>query len=942
MGSLTQTGRELELTITPVSGEISADVLCLTEFDATEALSELFRYELTCISDEPTLVDRTKILGASATVRMATPPDSEFSVVAVSLKNNGFGCGIRQQTTPGDHHEYVLDVVPWLWMLGRRTNCRIFQNRTVLEILDDVFADHGAIVNRGNDSLTGTYEPREYCVQYRETDLAFVERLLADEGIHYYFEHGETEHKLILRDDSTAADEVPHRETVSYKPGFDASITGPVVGEIAWHERIRSSRLTLRDYNFERSGQNTEVSQAVKGDEEVAAHELYDYPGGYAVTPASSGGTDPDRALGLAVAETRFEHELAQAVLARGRSTCREFLPGYRFELDDYLHHPHTDLLLTAVVHSAKEDYGRLSRPFRYRNEFRAIPRETPYRPTSASRKPIVEGLQTATVTGPDGQIVHTDKYGRVQVRFHWDRGDRARDAEKHPDYYVQGEGTRDGSGDKLASCWLRVSMGRAGAGWGEVSLPHIGHEVLVDFLEGDPDRPIIVGRVYNEAHMPPTVVDGKSLSSDGNEVHTIFEDHVGNRIVFNAEPGDEHIHIESHGSAMRIGGGLAGGSTIETLQAEDAADDTDDRALAQRVTELETDVGDETDTTKGTLVDRVAELEMAQKYDFNWGAVTELTVGTKTDLVCGNTLEGRAGFQFDGFLGAAVQVFVGTAFDFTFASKLEVEVSTVMDFGLATRIGFTKGPDIKYGGDTLAVTSKEAMYLDSDEKITLIGADNNRSKMIMESTGMTLDVGSDTTERVYAGREWVLFGALYPFLITAAAGVASLVGGAGGAAGTYVHGSNNQAWREWAKGIGGGASGIAGIVAGAAGLIAPIFTAFKGLKEPTATDRTNYARLELKKKSDTAGSAKLTAFTVTPAIPAQLGVPALAAQPERSEEDTSITLDGVVTMESKNSDIALKCPKGDLKITAKSIQLAKTTLNDDGSVNTPDFQVLH
>jgi len=456
----TQHGSFVELT-----SPLGPNVLVLESLRGSEALSRPFWYRLEMISENRS-VDFSKIVGKAVKITIDLPDLVEKRYIHGIISR----FGLRRKDRTYTH--YYAEVVPWLWRLGRMADCRIFQEKTAPEIIKQVFSDRGE--NDFRDELEGEFPELPYCVQYRERDLDFVQRLMQEFGIAYFFEHDKDKHVLVLANSPKAYKPVNGQETIRYKedpkavrPGIEASY----VTALQAAQRLQSGKITLKDYNFEAPVQpmasSVPTNISVGGND---AYEIYDYPGRYP-------GKHPDAAGGEFLARLRMEERETMHFRIKGQSTCRAFMPGFKFELiDHYRPDLNQEYLLTRVNHKAQAgelDGGEMQ----YTNRFIAIPGRRPYRPAPRSRKPIVEGPQTAKVVGPPNEEIYTDKYGRVKVQFHWDR---------------------KGESNEKSSCWVRVSQLWAGKNYGAIFIPRIGQEVIVDFLEGDPDRPIITGRVYN------------------------------------------------------------------------------------------------------------------------------------------------------------------------------------------------------------------------------------------------------------------------------------------------------------------------------------------------------------------------------------------------------------------------------------------------------------
>jgi type VI secretion system secreted protein VgrG len=405
--------------------------------------------------------------------------------------------------------------VPWLWFLTRTADCRIFQNMTVPDIIMKIFTD--LEFSDFKNLLQGNFEPREYCVQYRETDFNFVARLMEQYGIFYFFMHEKDKHTLVLANSPSAHQSCPGQAKARVE--YSAGVMEEEDVITHWHieQELRPGGYALTDYNFETPSTSLAVNVAstvnVGGN---GKYEIYDYPGEYL-----------KKAQGESLVKLRMEEEEVPHMVLSGASTCRAFTSGYRFDLlEHYRQDMNKSYVLTEVQHvaSAGESYATevdSGAGESYSNHFTCIPHRVLYRPPRITPRPVVQGPQTAVVVGKVGEEIWTDKYGRVKVQFHWDR---------------------EGKANENSSCWIRVSQNWAGKRWGAMFIPRIGQEVIVDFLEGDPDQPIITGRVYNAEEMPPyelpteqTKSTIKTLSSKGgggfNEVR--FEDKKGEEQLF-------------------------------------------------------------------------------------------------------------------------------------------------------------------------------------------------------------------------------------------------------------------------------------------------------------------------------------------------------------------------------------------------------------------------
>ena len=443
------------------------DVLLFHGMSAREEMSRLFEYQLDLLSakDDLKLDD---ILGKNVTVRFALPDDQ-------TRHFNGHVTRFSQGGRYGRYHRYIATVRPWLWFLTRTADCRIFQEMKVPDIIKAVFADHPSADFKLE--LTGTYRKWTYCVQYRETDFNFVSRLMEQEGIGYYFRHTDGHNTLVLTDSTSKHTPTPGYEKLSYVAPSEQ--VKPDLEHIhAWDfgREIQPGVFVHDDYDFERPSVELKTSKTLPRGYKPSDSEVYDYPGEYV-----------QRGDGEQYASIRIDEMGSQFELAHAATNARGLAVGSLLTLED---HPREDqnreYLITAANYDLSfENYEALPEGggTSYQCSFEAMPSSQQFRPERLTPKPFVQGPQTAVVVGPGGEEIYTDKYGRVKVQFRWDRR---------------------GKKDENSSCWIRVSHPWAGKGWGSVATPRIGQEVIVDFLEGDPDQPIITGRVYNAEQTPP------------------------------------------------------------------------------------------------------------------------------------------------------------------------------------------------------------------------------------------------------------------------------------------------------------------------------------------------------------------------------------------------------------------------------------------------------
>lgn len=464
------------LAIGTVLGE---DALLIKTFSLTEHLGRLFQIEAELRSDNRE-IKFEDIVGTDATVRLELPDGKGTRYF------NGCVSRFVQIEHRGSYAVYEATLVPWVWFLTRTADCRIFQKKKVPDIIEDVFKGHG--FSDYKLKLTGTYREWEYCVQYRETDFNFISRLMEQEGIYYYFEHTDGAHTLVLADSPSAHEAYEGYGTMTYRPpATEREEHAETITEWVIEKEIQPGQYALNDFNFTTPKTSLLANANISRQHQAADYEIYDYPGEY-----------EQRTEGEGYAKMRIQELQIQFETLRAHATVRGVSTGCKFTLQG---NPREDqnrdyLITSASYHIKAGEYetGRREEEEFYECDFIAVPidQKCPYRPERLTPKPFIQGPQTAIVVGPKGDEIHTEDNARVKVQFHWDRY---------------------GKFDENSSCWIRVSQPWAGKSWGSMATPRIGQEVIVEFLEGDPDRPIITGRVYN-ADQPPPYASGKGVVS--------------------------------------------------------------------------------------------------------------------------------------------------------------------------------------------------------------------------------------------------------------------------------------------------------------------------------------------------------------------------------------------------------------------------------------------
>ena len=499
-----------------MSTPLGADVLIPTRISGQEKLSGLYSIKVDCFSTQ-TSIAPADLLGqhASTTVARSDGKTRVFSGIVRSVAS-----GPMLSAT---HRAYQIELVPPLWLLTRTSDCRVFQSQTAMDIVEAVLKEGG--ITGYKKKTSGTFPKRDCCVQFNETDFDFVSRLFEESGVFYYFEHDAAATTMVMGDATTAWADCADAEVI-FRVVEDP--TGDVVTDWQDARRFVTGKWSLRDYDFENPDTDLTVTEStVLTVSSFKTWERFEYPGRYTV-----------KADGTADAKLRMAADEAGWAGVVGQGAVRGFTPGAKFKLS---RHPVAaeagkSFVVTEVTHDASDpthfSRNTKERPS-YRNSFGCLPDTVLFRPPRATPKPRMGGPQTALVVGPSGEEIHCDKYGRIRVQFRWDRL---------------------GKKDDTAFCWVRLAQPMAGAKWGHYAIPRVGMEVLVDFLDGDPDRPVVVACLTNTTNMPPydlpadrTKSGIKTRSSPKGDA-TMF-----NELRFEDKKGSEEVFIHAQKDFKRV-----------------------------------------------------------------------------------------------------------------------------------------------------------------------------------------------------------------------------------------------------------------------------------------------------------------------------------------------------------------------------------------------------
>jgi len=469
---------------------LADDELLLDAFQASEGMSRLFACTLTMRASSGTLV-AGDLIGTSVTAILQRPDkDARFF--------NGIVSRFTYLGSDRDFATYTLELVPRLWLLTLGRDRVIYQNLSTPEILQQVLAAFDVSFEA---QLQGTYAKREYCVRYDETAFDFVSRLMEEEGIFYFFRFAEDTHTLVLADDKSAYAPCPHAETLLVRSGEQHFAHAHAVTRFESEARLVTKSHTVDDYDFLKPA----TSLLAKREADSGRGADYEYPSRAAPTGAD------------ARARIRLEAHQASSQSGRGDSHCHYLTPGTTFTLAE---HPRADLnashVVFAVHHHAANEH--------YRNSFETLPPNTPFRPPRLTPRPVVAGSHTARVVGPGTEEIWTDEHGRIKVQFPWDRA---------------------GKLDDKSSCWMRVSQMWAGEGWGALFIPRVGQEVVVSYVDGDPDRPLVSGSVYNGTHATPVGLPGASTQSTILS-HSTPGGAAGNELRFEDKKDAEELYMHA------------------------------------------------------------------------------------------------------------------------------------------------------------------------------------------------------------------------------------------------------------------------------------------------------------------------------------------------------------------------------------------------------------
>ena len=657
--ALTQKNRQIQ-----VATPLAPDELLIYRMEAAEELGRLFEFTIDLLSENDSIA-LDDLLGQKMTVEVDLSEGEKRYF-------DGFVSQFTQVGTLAYFSHYRAVLHPWLWFLTRTSDCRIYQQMKVPDIVKEIFRDHS--FTDFEDKLNNSYREWEYCVQYRETDFNFVSRLLEQEGIYYYFRHEAGKHTLVLCDDYSSHGSVKGYEEIPFYPPSQhgSSRWRDYVYDWKLTKSVQPGRYAHNDYDFTKPKADLHTNAPLPRRYDHADYEIYDYPGEYL-----------ESAEGESYARSRIAEIQTGYEVLSGGANARGVAAGALFSLSEHARgDQNREYLVTRALHLLNSDafgsVAELAQEPVYDCEFFAIDSRESFRSARITPKPLVQGPQTAVVVGKSGEEIYTDEYGRVKLQFHWDRY---------------------GGSDQDSSCWVRVAQVWSGKNWGAMHIPRIGQEVIVDFLEGDPDRPIITGRVYNADQMPPyglpankTQSGIKSRSSKGGTGDNF------NEIRFEDKKGEEQVYVHAEKNQDN---GVENDET--TSVGHDRTEDVgNDETISIGHDRTETVGNNETITigvnrteSVGSNEDITIGVNRTEKVGSNEtiaiGSNRSVTIGSnKTETIAINKAE-TIGAAKELTIGAAYQVSVGAAMNETVGASKSMQVGA----NLSEDIGANKSVDV-------------------------------------------------------------------------------------------------------------------------------------------------------------------------------------------------------------------------------------------------------
>lgn len=619
------------------------DALLFRRMRGREELGRLPEYHVELMRAQSLApIAATDLLGTQATVKLLRAHD-QFRYI------NGWITAVDLGGAVGRFDIYRVELRPWLWHLTLGADCRIFQDKNVVQIIEAVFADYSS-ANVDATKLTGMARTRPYCVQYRESDFNFISRLMEEDGIWYYFSHVDGQHTMILCNGANAHLALPEGSLAwSHVQGDDQS-REDIITRWRYKQQLRSLKFTHDDFDHEAPATSLlKAEQRTVGYPKPSDLEIYDWPGSYAYPGDAKNATQGAALAKLVVSRFETGHLVASAV-----TPCRSIAAGRTFKFSD---HPQNAgaYLVTGVVFeidTGDEEATQAARGFGFSAHMQLVPQAAPYANEALTPKPIVRGPQTAVVVGPAGDEIHVDRLGRVKVHFRWDRV---------------------GPMNERSTCFVRVAAPWASKGYGMIATPRIGDEVVVSFLEGNPDRPLITGSVYNGDNLPAyalpaqaTVSGIRSRSSKGGAAANF------NELRFDDKTGSEYVWLQAEKDFHRLVKHDATDEVVRNNQVEIGKNHT-------------ASVGEAYDLKIG----KTAKVEVGTDTSATVGGDLNAAVTGTMGLKVGSGLDVKGGSTIAVTSGAAMDIDAGASLTITSAGSVHIKATSgvVIDGGVSLTI---------------------------------------------------------------------------------------------------------------------------------------------------------------------------------------------------------------------------------------------------------------
>jgi type VI secretion system secreted protein VgrG len=651
---------------------VAGNEMLVAEFTLTESISAPFEATIGLAAEDEIPFD--DVVGKPALLTLESGDETRYVHGIVEyFTHNGMD---------GRFYLYLARIVPQIKLLDLEQDCRIFQEKSVPDIVEEVLSESGITSDLLDIRLQGNHPARGYCVQYRETDLNFVSRLLEEEGIFYFFEHTDEKHVMVLGDGTVNYQPIAGESKVIFNSGGGLAAEEEAVVDFKLSKQIRTGKYTVKDYNFINPALDLTADDS---DSENKKLEVYDY---------ASEHMSPEN--GKQIAKVRLQQAVMQKETAEGNSVVPRFLPGFTFTLTDYaVDSANKEYLLSSVVHQGAQPQVVAERASSesgtsYTNSFVAVPSSVTIRPEKRAKKPVMEGVQTAIVTGSSGEEIYTDEHGRVKVQFHWDRL---------------------GTNDERSSCWIRVSHAWAGAGWGAMNIPRIGHEVIVSFEEGDPDRPIITGRVYHGTNSPPYKLPDDKTKSTLKSDSTIGGGG-SNEFRFEDKKGSEEIYL--HG--QKDWSVVIGSDKNQSIGHDETMTVGNNRTKSVGVDQSET-IGSNKSITVGSNHSESVASNMSQTV----GVAKSLTIGAAYQVTVGAAMNETIGAAKAEEIGAAKSVNVGASSIENVGKDKSVNVGGKISHDAGKDITLDSGKKMLFrAGDNFAIAGEKKGVIDIKDQLTI------------------------------------------------------------------------------------------------------------------------------------------------------------------------------------------------------------------------------